>query len=123
LKNLGCEWHRMVQNGKKEFKMVAEPMMSGKVFPLDVYQALYEYMQNPYASSCSDPKLMKVLHNYDSDAEWTLVDDIGINGRFKLKNGMEFTKLLKKRTRYQCREDKSGRIYLVPGVSKCKPLT
>ncbi len=111
----GPEW-------KREFKEVTEPMLEGKIFPLDVYQALIKYMQNPYASSCSDPGLMKVLHGYDSDSEWAMVDDISINGRFKLKNGMEFTKLHKKRTRYQCREDKTGREYLVPGVSKCKSL-
>jgi SprT protein len=112
----GPEW-------KREFKEVMEPMMAAKVFPFDIFEAVHQYMQNPYASSCSDPKLMKILHKYDMDSEWTMVDEIQLNGRFKLKNGMEFTKLAKKRTRYECRENTSGRMYLVPGISPCKRLT
>ncbi len=112
----GPEW-------KQEFKELILPLLNSTIFPLDIYKALVSYMQNPAASSCSDPNLMRILSKYDADNGWVLLDDVPLNSKFKLKNGTEFLKVAKNRTRYKCIELKTSRMFLVPGVSPCKLLS
>lgn len=111
----GIEW-------KAEFQHISLPVFEKHILPEDIYKALGRYLGNPSASSCSDPQLMRVLFSYDKNNEWVLVENIPLNAKFKMKNGTEFIKLKKNRTRYTCKEVQSGRIYIVAGLAPCKPV-
>lgn len=109
----GKEW-------KQQFKIVSLPVFEMDVLPDDVRNALARYLNNPAASSCSDPNLFKTLRKYDLENSQILVEEIPFNSVFKLRDGREFIKISKNRTRYTCKEVSSGRIYLVPGLATCE---
>ena len=106
----GLEW-------KRYFQELMLPFQDKGIFPNDVELALRRYLKSPAASSCSDPNLQKVLSHYDSEPVIHL-DDIPPGARFGLNNGMVFIKGEKRRTRYRCVEEKSGKAYLVSGIAE-----
>lgn len=110
----GHEWKRF-------FKELMLPFQDKNIFPSDIELALRRYLKSPAASSCSDPALQKVLSCYDSEPVIHL-DDIPPGARFGLNNGMVFIKGEKRRTRYRCIEEKSGKAYLVSGIAEIELL-
>lgn len=108
----GNEW-------KRQFQGVSVPVFEMNILPVDVRHALAKYLSNPAASSCSDPLLFRTLRKYDSSHQ-VLVEELPLNTVFRMKDGREFVKLQKNRTRYTCKEVSSGRIYLVPGLAPCE---
>lgn len=110
----GAEW-------KKCFVNLSKPIMDAKAFPNDIHRALSNYFQNPAASTCADPHLLKVLNKYDKEPS-ALVDDVAIGTLFELENGRVFKKGEKRRTRYLCTCQQTNRMYLVSGVAKIKNL-
>jgi SprT protein len=112
----GVEW-------KQHFQEISKPIFHMEVLPPDVHKALAHYLGNPKASSCTSPQLFRTLRKYDGDTDWVLVEDIPPNMLFKTQDGRAFVKMQRNRTRYTCKEVSSGRIYLVPGLMQCKPIT
>jgi SprT protein len=108
----GKEW-------KQHFQLVSVPVFEKNILPQDVKHALGRYLGNPGASSCSDPLLFRTLRKYDSQKS-VLVEELPMNTVFRMQDGKEFIKLQKNRTRYTCKEVRSGRIYLVPGLAQCE---
>lgn len=106
----GTEW-------KHEFRQLMMPFLQGTTFPPEVKHALIQYLHNPAASSCSDPKLQKVLAQYNEHPIIHL-DDLPNGALFSVGNGMTFKKGEKKRTRYLCQEVQTGRFYMVSGVAE-----
>jgi len=112
----GREW-------KNEFRNLLYDFLVQKVFPPDVESALANYFQNPAASSCSDPQLMRALKKYDtgkSDAGFHL-EELPAGSHFKISSsssGMIFKKGLKLRTRYECIEIRSKRVYMVSAIAE-----
>jgi SprT protein len=106
----GLDW-------KQEFKVVTQPMLQETILPNDVQHALNRYLKNPKASSCTDPFLFKTLRNYDDRPDHlVLVEAIPFQTLFQTKDGRIFRKLDKLRSRFRCVEEKTGKIYLVPGL-------
>ncbi len=109
----GKEW-------KKEFKALMHPILHGLVFPPDILQALGNYLKNPAASSCSDPRLMKLLGQYDAkQSNVTTIKDLK-PGTVFLINKRTFIKGQLKRTRVVCEEIPSGRKYLIHQLAQVK---
>lgn len=109
----GAEW-------KAEFRKVLRPVIGRDYFPADVERALNAYLQNPAASTCTNPTLFKALSRYDAaSAEMIHADEVPVGGRFEL-NGRTFEKLERLRTRSRCRELGSGKIYFVQGIALVK---
>lgn len=110
----GREWKAFFQN-------LMVPFLGKGIFPEDVEHAMSRYLKNPAASSCSDPHLFKVLSRYDEHPVIHL-DDIPAGAKFGLSNGMIFIKGEKRRTRYRCIEQRSGRAYFVSGIAEVEIL-
>ena len=85
----------------------------------DIEDALMRSLTNTKASSCSDIHLSRALYQYDLKEEEPLLclEQISKNTTFVL-NGKHFVKLNKRRTRYECQETSSGKIYLVHALAK-----
>lgn len=106
----GAEW-------KLQFSSMLKPYLGKQFFPPDVERAIVSYINNPKASTCTDANLYKALYNHSEKKQgYTLVENIQPNQKFMLENGNVFTMLDKRRTRYRCREEKTGKIYLFQGI-------
>jgi hypothetical protein len=113
----GREW-------KNLFSQLLAQFIKNSVFPADIEKELIASLSNPAASSCAEDGLMRVLRRYDAKAEGQmLVEEIPMQGLFKLKDGRIFKKGEKLRKRYRCEEVGSKRVYLFSPVYEVESLT
>lgn len=121
----GSEW-------KQEYKNLMRHFMSASIFPTDILLSLQKYMTSPAASSCSDVDLLRVLKRYDEiqhNGHLVFVEKLPQRAIFKYNGDKLFEKGERVRTRYKCREVKTGAVYLfhalaeVELVSEIAPLT
>ena len=112
----GKEW-------KQTFSNILAGFVQKKIFPEDIQAALQKALTNPAASTCGDEQLLRVLHLYDQKKPGVcLVEDIPIEGLFKIKNGQVYRKGPKLRTRHKCQEVDSGKWYLFSGLYEVKSV-
>ncbi|MFZ5552269.1 MAG: SprT-like domain-containing protein [Bacteroidota bacterium] len=104
VKSHGEEW-------KKEFKILMGPFLNEFIFPRDLLDALSSHMADPNASSCYDHHLTRHLKKHDAEPA-VFLEDIPDNGEFLL-NGVKYIKGVKLRTRYQCRQAGTSRVFLI----------
>lgn len=103
----GKEW-------KLAFKTFMEPIMGMNIFPPDLQARLSHHLVNPKASSFSDQKLTALFRKYDQQwAETLILQQIAEGQTFRIKSRV-FRKGKKRRTRFECVEVRTGRLYLVP---------
>lgn len=83
--------------------------------------ALKKYLQNPSATHCNDPLLMKTLNKYNREPV-LLLDDL-VPGEFFLWNQNEvFRKGKKLRKRYICFHVPTNRKYFFSPVAEVKRI-
>lgn len=110
----GNEW-------KTQFRHILIPFLGKRIFPADVEKALYAYLHNPAASTCTDAELFKALYRYDEHRPgFKLVDDVGINQFFETEDGEVYQKIEKLRTRTKCRHIATNRLYLFQGIMEVR---
>jgi hypothetical protein len=109
----GPEW-------KDNFKRTLGPFLEIHVFPELVQKAIYQYLQNPDASTCTDLHLSAVLSLYDkNESGEILLEHLKDGERFYYgKEKRIFLRIRKNRTRILCREEASGHEFLFSAVSK-----
>ncbi len=107
----GTEW-------KTYFANLMHPFMNTDVFPVDVLYALRMYMKDPAASSCSDATLLKTLKLYDDRNSGTVFVEYLPKNCVFLYNDRLFEKGEKIRTRYRCKEMKTGHVYLFNALAE-----
>ena len=106
----GAEW-------KTRFRELLMPLLDPIIFPEPLLSGLKKHMENPKASSFSDPELTKLFRLFDERITvQILLSDIPKGSIFKLHNRW-FVKGELRRTRVLCRELKTKRNYLVPADS------
>jgi SprT protein len=112
------------QEWKLNFQTLMQPFLTAKIFPADIEIALLNYLKNPAASSCTDLKLFRTLKRYDKPdlTNKITVESLPIGGVFKWKDGRHFRKIKKNRTRYQCIEIKTNRLYLFSSIAEIHPV-
>lgn len=106
---------------KKTYSALLKELLAAGTFPSELVPALQQHVATPKAASCSDPTLMEALRVYD-DEQVTILKDIPDGGAFALAGGRVFEKGELRRTRYRCREVKSGKYYLIHGQSEVEPI-
>jgi hypothetical protein len=116
IKPHGPEW-------KKEFEALLAPVVTGGALPVDVANALATLMRNPSATTCSDRSVVLVLNGYDTlNAGEVCVEQLPKGSVFRMNGGKIFRKGRKLRSRYQCREWRTGREYRVHALSRVEPI-
>jgi SprT protein len=113
------------QEWKDNFKRTLGPFLHKEIFPHDIEAAVIRYLTNPAAATCSDIPLSKVLAKYDrnSNPDVMLIDDLPPHARFMYgRERRIFIKGAKNRTRYKCKEEKTGHEYLFNPLVKVKLL-
>jgi len=100
------------QEWKTEFRNLMQHFLDSEIFPVELLYALRKYLANPAASSCTDKNLYRALKLYDEhNSGGIYLEKIPFKTVF-VYEGRLFEKGERIRTRYNCKEIKSGRIYL-----------
>ncbi len=100
------------QEWKTEFRNLMQHFLDSEIFPVELLYALRKYLANPAASSCTDKNLYRALKLYDEHTSGEIyLEKIPLKTVF-VYEGRLFEKGERIRTRYNCKEIKSGRIYL-----------
>jgi SprT protein len=112
----GREW-------KNEFRLLLSPFVSSEIFPEDIQRALAKYLHNPAASSCSDYDLMRALKNHDAPQADPVahLEELPEKAVFRIHQSradFTFVKGHRRRTRFQCLELKTKRIYFVNALTE-----
>ena len=105
IKPHGIEW-------KHTFQHLMLPFLNPDIFPSELLPLLAKHFKNPKASSDTDVPLAFALKQFDLPNDKTFIFEVPLYQTFKLYNGRTFRRGLKRRTRYECVELKTGRIYL-----------
>lgn len=106
----GNEWKNIYAGLLKQF-------LEHRVFPADIESELLQSLKNPAASSCAEDDLIRVLRKYDANTNgYKLVEEIHLNGLFRLDDGRIFKRGEKQRKRFKCIEVKTGKVYLFSPV-------
>lgn len=107
----GVEW-------KNKFRYVLLDAMSINLFPPDIDKELYaQFLKKESFTGQANTSLEKALHKYDK-IESLILNDLPFGAKFKLKNGLSFTKGEKLRKRYKCKEISSSKTYTVHGFAE-----
>ncbi|RAJ13485.1 SprT-like domain-containing protein [Olleya aquimaris] len=105
IKPHGAEW-------KRTFQHLMLPFINPEVFPDTILPVLAKHFKNPKASSDTDVKLAYALKQFDAPNNKTFIFEVPLHQTFKTHNGRVFKKGAKRRTRHECVELKSGKVYL-----------
>jgi len=109
----GEEW-------KSEYQKLMKSIIDPNIFPPDILGAINNHMAAPFASSCTDIGLMRILRKYDSTKNSLHLEDIPQATGFRIKNGRTFYKGEKLRKRYKCKDMNNHRIYLFSPLAEVK---
>jgi hypothetical protein len=104
IKPHGIEW-------KLNFQQLMLPFLNPKIFPENILRVLANYLKNPKASTDSDAHLSLVLKNEDPLSDKSYIFEIPEKSKFEYNNRI-FVKGNKRRTRYECTEIKTKKVYL-----------
>ncbi len=110
----GPEW-------KKAFKELMQPVLQEEIFPQPLITVLQHHMRNPRAAAGSDPKLWNALQAYNRQPPGRQLASLTDGDKFIFRN-KQFNRVEKKRTRFLCREAKTRRLYLIPGIAEVELL-
>ncbi|WGD35213.1 SprT-like domain-containing protein [Olleya sp. YS] len=105
IKPHGAEW-------KRTFQHLMLPFINPEVFPDTILPVLAQHFKNPKASSDTDVQLAYALKQFDAPNNKTFIFEVPLHQTFKTPNGRVFKKGAKRRTRHECVELKSGKVYL-----------
>ena len=105
MKPHGAEW-------KTEFKYLMLPFLNNDVFPNDTLPYLAQYLKNPKAATGSDVQLSIALKKYDAPTDTISLFELSLGNQFKLRN-KTFILGEKRRTRYECMDQKTNKKYLI----------
>ena len=110
----GEEW-------KNSFRSIFEPILEEGLLPDELINVLKSYLVNPSATSTGHGPLVDVLKTYDASNTSITLHALPENQIFLLKN-LALIKGKLRRTRYFCREAKTGKLYLVAKNAQVTPL-
>jgi SprT protein len=112
----GEEW-------KQNFRKLMIPFLKMNIFPPDVEAAVKNYIQNPFAGSCTDVNLLRKLKEYDlkrEDTDSVTIEELPLNSLFMWRDGRVFRKMNKVRKRYRCLEVSSKQMYLFNALAEVR---
>ncbi len=100
----GSEW-------KQNFQHLMLPFLQPSIYPKEILPQLANYLKNPKASTDSDVNLALALKKYNVKSNKNYIFEVPFGTEFTFKNRI-FRRGNKRRTRYECVELKSKKLYL-----------
>ncbi len=96
---------------KQNFQHLMLPFLQPSIFPQELLPYLANYLKNPKASTGADIKLTYALNQYNKPNNKNFIFEIPEGSIFTFKN-KEYKKGAKRRTRFECIEITSKKVYL-----------
>lgn len=109
IKAHGQEW-------KQAFQLLLEPLLKSDIFPEPLLSVLVKHMRNPKAAAGSDPKLWLALKSFNQVENGCTLNNLADGSIFTFRK-KQFNRIEKRRTRILCRDVKSKKLYLIPGIA------
>jgi hypothetical protein len=110
----GAEW-------KQEFAILLIESVKLNAYPQELKSLIVRHCKSPKASYGADIHLTAALNKYNkTQTSLTLVKDIPLGAKFKISSGKVFEKINLRRTKYLCKELKSGKMFLVPALMEAE---
>ena len=107
IKPHGNEW-------KSTFQALMKPFLRPEIFPAELLSYLIIHFQNPSASSDTDVHLTLAMRQYDEQERVKYyVFEIPFANLFRTDDGRIFQKGDKKIKRYECKELKTGKKFVI----------
>lgn len=100
----GKEW-------KQNFQHLMLPFLHPDIYPKEILPHLANYLKNPKASTDSDVKLALAMKQFSEESDKNFIFEVPFNSKFVFKNRI-FRKGNKRRTRFECIELKTKKLYL-----------
>lgn len=100
----GKEW-------KQNFQHLMLPFLDPEIFPIELLPHLANYLKNPRASSDSDVKLSLAMKQFSQKSDKNFIFEVPLGDKFEYKKKV-YLRGNKRRTRYECIETQSKRVYL-----------
>ncbi len=110
----GIQW-------KNNFRKLMIPILTEKIFPMDVLSPLALHMKNPKATSTTDPQLYIALKNHDESSSEIMLHELAVGTKF-LFNKKTYLKLEVRRTRSLCVQIDTDRKYLISETAPVSPF-
>lgn len=112
----GREW-------QSNFRIVFSDFRNQGIFPAELESKIAQHLNNVKATTCSDSELQRTLKAYDvRQPDVKFVEEIPLNGQFKIKDGRTYRVIKKLRTRYYCLELETNRFFYVPALLEVKEI-
>lgn len=112
--------HRIQAHGKQwkeEYSGILKEFLPKKIFPPEIESSLLKSLQDPAATTCAEPQLMRALKKYDPQKEgYYFVEELPAGSLFKVNSGSVFKKGERIRKRFRCIEIATKKIYLFSPV-------
>ena len=103
-----------VQPHGKEWKTVFQhlmlPFLRPEIYTKEMLPFLANYLQNPKASTDSDPNLSLILKENKAEKGKSFIHQIPIGSLFEFKNTL-YKKGQKRRTRFECLKIETNKVY------------
>lgn len=119
--------HKVQPHGKEwksTFSNLLVTFIDKNIFPDDISEALKKSIAKPAASSCGDSALLRTLKKYDPKKNnILLVEELEEGVIFSIKDGRKFIRGRKIRTRIQCTEIATNKLYLFSGLYEVKKIS
>ena len=109
----GIEW-------QNTYSSMLSEMIEANAFANELEEVLSQHIQRPKASSCSDPELYKVLNKFEKGDEIEFLEDLAEGSTFQVGKGRVFIKGKKRRSRFECIELRSKKLYYVHAHAEVK---
>jgi len=104
---------------KHEFRWMLKEMIESGILEPEVSRAIYQcYFKRERIGSSAGEPILRVLGKAGKDSGFTRVADIPEGTVFRLRNGKVLVKGIKLRSRFRCRDPKSGRDYSVSPMAE-----
>ncbi len=100
----GIEW-------KISFQHLMLPFVHPTIFPKEILPHLANYLKNPKASTDSDVNLSLAMKLFNEKSDKSFIFEVPLGAEFIFKN-KNYIKQSKRRTRYECLELNTKRLYL-----------
>ncbi|HSU29087.1 MAG TPA: SprT-like domain-containing protein [Chitinophagaceae bacterium] len=113
----GKEW-------KKIYASLLNEFLQNKTFPPPIEKELIRSYENPSASTCAEDGLLRELRKFDpKKSDLRLLEELPADALFKIHDGRIFQRGKQLRKRFQCKEVKTGRVYLFSPVHEVELIT
>lgn len=107
----GTQW-------KDQFRFMLGELEVDGIFSPEMAEIVQAFISGKISYRKFNRRFDEMIHETAPGTNESLLENIPVNSLFSIHNGRTFVKMEKLRTRYRCRDIRTGRYYLVSGMAR-----